>query len=54
MKCATEYKTFNTRGHREYVNITDDVERVVAESGISEGMVLVSAMHITAGGPSAS
>src|SRR5450759_2815346 len=49
MKTATEYLTFNTERKREYVNITGEVERVVRESGIAEGMVLVSAMHITAG-----
>lgn len=49
MKFQTEYKTINTREHRTYVRITDDVAEVVRESGISEGMVLVSAMHITAG-----
>ena len=49
MKSQTEYLTFNTRKHREYVNITERVEQVVAASGIAEGMVLVSAMHITAG-----
>ena len=49
MKSKTDYLWFNTRKHREYVNITDEVARVVAESGIREGMVLVSAMHITAG-----
>jgi len=49
MKSATHYMTFNTKKHREYINITDEVEKVVAESGIAEGMVLVSAMHITAG-----
>jgi secondary thiamine-phosphate synthase enzyme len=48
MKFATEYLTFDTRKHREYINITDKVERVVADSGIQDGMVLVSAMHITA------
>jgi len=31
------------------VNITEQVAAAVAESGIQEGMVLVSAMHITAG-----
>jgi thiamine phosphate synthase YjbQ (UPF0047 family) len=41
--------TFTTSQRREFVRITEDVERVVQESGISEGMVLVSAMHITAG-----
>jgi secondary thiamine-phosphate synthase enzyme len=49
MKSRTEYLTFHTKGKREYVLITDKVEQVVAESGIREGMVLVSAMHITAG-----
>jgi secondary thiamine-phosphate synthase enzyme len=49
MKSLTEYLTFNTRRHREYVNITEKVADVVARSGIAEGMVLVSAMHITAG-----
>ncbi len=49
MKSQTEYLTFHTRRHREYIRITDRVEDVVARSGISEGMVLVSAMHITAG-----
>ena len=49
MRAATEYLWFNTRKHREYVNITDKVAEVVRNSGIQEGMVLVSAMHITAG-----
>lgn len=49
MKFATEYLEFNTRKHREYINITDKVEAVVHKSGVREGMVLVSAMHITAG-----
>ncbi|MBN2309221.1 MAG: YjbQ family protein [Candidatus Hydrogenedentes bacterium] len=49
MKFATEYLEFNTRKHREYINITDRVAEVVRNSGIQDGMVLVSAMHITAG-----
>ncbi len=49
MKFATEHLEFDTHSKREYINITDEVERVVRESGIQEGMVLVSAMHITAG-----
>ena len=48
MKFATEYLWFNTKKHREYINITHEVEKVVQKSGIKEGMVLVSAMHITA------
>jgi secondary thiamine-phosphate synthase enzyme len=49
MKSHTEYLTFNTKNHREYVNITEEVDAVVRRSKVSEGMVLVSAMHITAG-----
>ncbi len=49
MKSATEYLWFDTKGHREYVNITRRVQEVVSKGGIREGMVLVSAMHITAG-----
>ncbi len=49
MKTTTEYIWFNTKHHREYVNITSRVQDVVAKSGVQEGMVLVSAMHITAG-----
>ncbi len=49
MRVHTEYLTFNTEKHREYVHITPQVEDVVRNSGVREGMVLVSAMHITAG-----
>jgi secondary thiamine-phosphate synthase enzyme len=49
MKFYTEYLTFKTRNHREYINITVDVEGVLHKSAIQEGMILVSAMHITAG-----
>lgn len=49
MKFLTEYLWFNTTKHREYINITAEVDRVLKKSGIAEGMILVSAMHITAG-----
>jgi len=49
MKFATEYLWFNTSKKREYINITSKVQEVVQKSGVQEGMVLVSAMHITAG-----
>ena len=49
MKFHTEYLKFHTRKHREYIHITPQVEAIVKKSGIKEGMVLVSAMHITAG-----
>ncbi len=49
MKTATEYLWFETEEKRELVNVTATVEAIVGKSGIQEGMVLVSAMHITAG-----
>ncbi|MBI5019857.1 MAG: YjbQ family protein [Ignavibacteriales bacterium] len=49
MKTFTEYIWFNTKKEREYLNITDEVQAIVSRSGVKEGMVLVSAMHITAG-----
>ena len=49
MKFSTEYLTFHTKKHRELINITKEVERILISSGIKEGMALVSAMHITAG-----
>ena len=48
MKTHTEYLWFNSKKHREYINITTEVGRILAKSGIKEGMILVSAMHITA------
>lgn len=49
MKFHTKYLLFNTRKQREYINITNEVEKALIESKIKEGMILVSAMHITAG-----
>ncbi len=48
MKSHTTYLTFNTKSRREYINITGRVEEELARSGISEGLCLVNAMHITA------
>lgn len=49
MKFHTEYLHFDTENRREYINVTPKVEAAVKKSGIQDGMVLVSAMHITAG-----
>ena len=49
MRWHTEYLTFHTNRHREYVHITPQVEAIVKKSGVQDGIVLVSAMHITAG-----
>jgi secondary thiamine-phosphate synthase enzyme len=48
MKSQTRYLTMETGQRRELVRITDEVWDFCAESGIQEGMLLVSAMHITA------
>jgi secondary thiamine-phosphate synthase enzyme len=49
MKSHTEYLWFNTKREREFVNITDKAAEILEKSGVREGMMLVSAMHITAG-----
>lgn len=49
VKTHTEYLWFNTQAKQEYIRITDQVKAACINSGIQEGMILVSAMHITAG-----
>ena len=49
MTVHTDYLWFNTKQRREIVRITDEVASIVKASGVQEGLVLVSAMHITAG-----
>ena len=48
MKFLTEYLTFNVKKRREFVNISDDISKLVSKSKIKEGLCLVNAMHITA------
>ena len=48
MKSLTRYLTFRVQRRMDFVNITRDVEEIVEESGIQEGLCLVNAMHITA------
>jgi thiamine phosphate synthase YjbQ (UPF0047 family) len=49
MKSHTVHETITTERRREFRRITDDVQAAVDDSGVAEGLVLVSAMHITAG-----
>ncbi len=49
MKSFTEYLTFTTKKKRELVHLTGTLEGLLERSGIEEGFMLVSAMHITAG-----
>ncbi len=48
MKSRTEYIVWNAKTPRESVRLTDRVRAIVKDSGIREGLALVSAMHITA------
>ena len=47
-KVHTDYLWFNTAERQEFIRITDEIAGIVAASSVTEGMVLVSAMHITA------
>jgi secondary thiamine-phosphate synthase enzyme len=49
MKFHTEYITVHTKTKRAYLRITSQVEAALEKSGIKDGMIMVSAMHITAG-----
>lgn len=48
MKSIRKELWFNTTHRREYINITSEVEKVLIESNIQEGICLVNAMHISA------
>jgi len=49
MRTHTEYLWFETKKRKELIRITPDLRAILERSGILEGMMLVSAMHITAG-----
>ena len=49
VKVHTDYLWFTTEDRQQILRITDDVADIVNASGVSDGTVLVSAMHITAG-----
>lgn len=49
MRAETKYLWFNTKTQKDYIRITDEVANFVSECGLQDGMLLVSAMHITAG-----
>ncbi len=48
MKAYTKYLSFETKNRQEFINITQEVQEIVRQSGIKEGLCLVNAMHITA------
>ena len=48
MKSKRQELWFEVPTRRAFINITDEVDHVVRESGIQEGLCLINAMHITA------
>ena len=48
MKSYRKELHFHLKSRRGLVNITQDVRNAIGESGITEGLVLVNAMNITA------
>ena len=48
MKSFRRELVMHINKRRGFVNITPEVEKALADSGIREGLVLVNAMHITA------
>ena len=48
MKTFRKELFYNTKNRIDFINITDDVQQAIDESGIKEGLCLVNAMHITA------
>lgn len=48
MKSYRKELTFNIGSRRGFINITNQVEQCLAESGIKEGILLCNPMHITA------
>ena len=48
MKTHRKELWFETKARTAFVNITDQVEEALRDSGVKEGLCLVNAMHISA------
>ena len=48
MKTHTDYLVFNTEKPVDFINMTDDIDSIVSQSGVVDGLVLINPMHITA------
>ena len=48
MKSLREYLWFETKNRVEFINITPQVQEIIDQSQVKEGLCLVNAMHITA------
>jgi len=48
MKSYRKELFYKTKTRRAFINITRDVKKCLAESGVQEGLLLVNPMHITA------
>ena len=49
MHVHTDYLFFKTTKRQEFIRITDEIAAIVGKSGVTDGIALVSAMHITSG-----
>ena len=47
MKSITEYLSFNTKSRFQLINITLNIEKILNQSGIREGLCLINSMHIS-------
>jgi secondary thiamine-phosphate synthase enzyme len=47
MKSITKYLSFHTEKRFKLINITPEIEKIVCESTVNEGICLVNSMHIT-------
>jgi len=47
LRVFSSHFSFRTRGEVDFVDITEEVERIVSESGLSEGIAVVFAPHAT-------
>ena len=47
MKTHTEYLTFHTQKRIEFINITINIQKLVVDSKISDGLILINPRHIT-------
>ena len=48
MKTHTDYLTFKTQEKMDFINITNEINKIISKSGIVDGLVLINPMHITA------
>ena len=48
MKSHTDYLYLHTEKRVDFLNITEQIAKIIVDSGVKEGLVLINPMHITA------